>query len=71
MKKVIWFITKRGASSPLAGGQVSTTLSSPWGVEQNVHSVGEPEDSAVHTCPFLLQTSLLRGVFPPAKRRSE
>lgn len=37
---MIWFITKRGASSPLAGGQVSTTLSSPWGVERNVHSVG-------------------------------
>lgn len=40
MKKVIWFITKRGASSPLAGGQVSTTLSSPWGVEWTVHSGG-------------------------------
>lgn len=37
---MIRFITKRGASSPLAGGQVSTTLSSPWGVERTVHSGG-------------------------------
>lgn len=59
-----WFgLSPRGASSPLAGGQYQPHWAAPgeWSGMYTVY--GEPEDWAVHTCPFLLQTSAAQRVY--------